>query len=134
MNEPATDEGVELWLDRGPRPYHPGERLTGYYRLAGWRDGGLTAIELSVLWYTAGQGEEDFFVHHFERSREPAVPAGVDATPHEFTCVLPASPLSYDGQIVRVCWAARLRGFFTRNRQRVVEAPFWLATEGGDDA
>lgn len=126
MSEQPADGGAELWVDQGQRRYAPGETLTGGYRLAGWREAGVVAIELSVLWYTAGQGEEDLFVHHFERKREANLPARSDEAPHRFECVLPASPLSYDGQIVKVCWAARLRGFFASGKQRVVEAPFGL--------
>lgn len=125
--QPIEEEGAQLWVDRGPRRYAPGELLTGGYRLTEWRDSELTSVELSVLWYTAGQGEEDFFVHHFERRKEPTLPVRHDETPYQFETVLPSSPLSYDGQIVKVCWAARLRGFFRGGRQRVVEAPFWLS-------
>lgn len=128
MNESELSGGAELWVDRGARRYAPGETVTGGYRLGNWRNEGLVAVEFSVLWYTAGQGEEDFFVCHFERRREPTVPALADEAPHVFAADLPASPLSYDGQIVKVCWAARLRGFFRGARQRVVETPFWLAT------
>ncbi|TWT98015.1 hypothetical protein Pla108_21700 [Botrimarina colliarenosi] len=127
MSETTELQAAELWVDRGARRYAPGELLTGGYRLAGWRDIELTAIELSVLWYTAGQGEEDFFVHHFERRREATLPVRRHETPHQFETFLPASPLSHDGQIVKVCWAVRLRGFFRGGRQRVIEAPFWLA-------
>lgn len=134
MREPTPDNEAELWLDRGAKRYAPGETLTGGFRLAEWREAGLQAVELSILWYTAGQGEEDFHVHHFVRRREAALPARIDETPHQFKTVLPASPLSYDGQIVKVCWTARLRGFFESARQRTVEAPFWLLLpeEAGD--
>ena len=123
------DNNAELWLVRGSRRYAPGDTLRGAYRLAAWRDAGLTAVELSVLWHTAGQGEEDYCVHHFERRREPVLPGRSNETPHRFRAVLPASPLSYDGQIVKVCWVVRLRGFLAGGRQRVVEAPFWLGVE-----
>ncbi len=128
MNEPVVeDEGAQLWVDRGARRYAPGELLTGGYRLADWRDDDLTAIEFSVLWYTAGQGEEDFFVHHFDRQKAAVLPKRHDETPYRFEVVMPASPLSYDGQIVKVCWAARLRAFFRSGKQRVIETPFWLS-------
>lgn len=126
MSEQHNEGEAELWVDHGERRYAPSQSLTGGFRLAGWREAGVTAVELSVLWYTAGQGEEDLFVHHFERKREAALPARLDEAPNRFECVLPGSPLSYNGQIVKVCWAARLRGFFPNGKQRVVEAPFWL--------
>lgn len=132
MSPSETD--AELWIDRGTRRYAPGETVTGGYRLSRWRDEGLLTVEFSILWYTAGQGEEDFHVHHFLRRKEAALPARTDEAPHAFATELPESPLSYDGQIVKVCWAARLRGFFESGRQRTVEAPFWLAAEGDRDA
>ena len=54
------------------------------------------------------------------------LPMRHDETPYRFEVLMPSSPLSYDGQIVKVCWAARLRGFFRGGRQRVIETPFWL--------
>lgn len=132
MSESTTIEGAELWLDRGSHRYSPGETLRGGYRLGEWRENELAAVELSVLWYTAGQGEEDFFVHHFERHKEATLPVRSDETPHVIETVLPVSPLSYDGQIVKLCWAIRLRGFFASGRQRVIETPFWLAVEAAE--
>lgn len=134
MTETVPDQEAEIWLDRGARRYRPGETLNGSFRLAEWRGAGLQAVELSVLWYTSGQGEEDFHVHHFLRRREAALPPRADEKPHHFKTVLPACPLSYDGQIVKVCWEARLRGFFEAGRQRTVAAPFLLSlAEDGTD-
>lgn len=138
MNEPLIEtEGAQLWVDRGSRQYAPGELVTGGYRLTEWREDDLTALEFSILWYTAGQGEEDFFVHHFDRCKAAVLPKRHDETPYRYEVVMPASPLSYDGRIVKICWAARLRGFFGGGRQRVVEAPFWLSlpsvTPAADD-
>ena len=133
MSEPYDDHGAEVWLDRAARRYAPGELLSGSYRLTGWRDEGLRTVELSVLWYTAGQGEEDFFVSYFDRRKEANLPARSDETPHRFETPLPASPLSHDGRIVKVCWAVRLRGFFGAGKQRVVETPFWLSHPSSSD-
>lgn len=129
MKDRSGMDDAELWLDRAPRRYAPGDRIVASYRLGGWRAAGLVAIETSLLWCTSGVGEEDFGVHFFERRRFDADEASDAAG--EFEAVLPPSPLSYDGHIVRVCWAARLRGFFARGRQRVVEAAFELGLESG---
>ncbi len=134
MSDSESIAGAEVWLDRGSKRYAPGEALRGGYRLGEWRDQELVAVELSVLWYTAGQGEEDFFVHHFERKKEATLPVRSDETPHLFDPVLPDSPLSYDGQIVKLCWAVRLRGFFGSGRQRVVETPFALMVDPSSKA
>lgn len=126
MSASAIEANAELWVERGSRRYLPGETLRGGYSLASWRHAGLAVVELSVLWHTAGQGEEDFFVHHFERFRAAQLPVVTGEAPYAFETVLPQSPHSYDGQIVRVCWTVRLRGHFRGGRRRVVEAPFAL--------
>jgi hypothetical protein len=87
---------------------------------------GARAAELSVLWYTAGKGEEDMAVHHFERVvDESAHPLDL-RLPRRFATVLPASPLSYDGQIVKVCWCVRLRVFMPQGQESIAEAAFRL--------
>lgn len=124
MKEDRSSEEVELWLDRGSRRYLPGDVITGHCHFESWRAEGLQAIELTLLWYTAGQGEEDFCVHHFQRHEIDELDA--DSKDFQYEAILPASPYSYDGEIVKVCWTVRLKGFFKQGRPRVVEAPFWL--------
>jgi hypothetical protein len=86
------------------------------------------AVELSILWYTAGKGEEDMAVHHFERLvDEPLRPLDL-RVPRRFATMLPASPLSYDGVIVKICWCVRLRVFLTPGQETMSEMPFRLGT------
>jgi hypothetical protein len=116
---------AKLILDAPNAQYQPGERLTGRFLVnaAQWQ---VRAAELSVLWYTAGKGEEDMAVHHFERLvDEPARPLDL-RVPRRFATVLPVSPLSYDGIIVKICWCARLRLFLPQGQESVVETPFRL--------
>ena len=124
MNQSILED-AELWVDRGSATYSPKEIITGQYNLSSWLEHGLEAIELTLLWYTAGQGEEDFCVHFYDRFEEEGLPRASNPV-GRFAVTLPASPPSYQGQIVKVCWAVRLRGFFKGVRQRVVEAPFML--------
>jgi hypothetical protein len=115
-----------LTLDTPTAQYQPGDRLTGRYMVDGGHPWAVRAAELSVLWYTAGKGEEDMAVHHFERLvDEPARPLDL-RVPRRFDTVLPTSPLSYDGQIVKVCWCVRLRLFLPRGQESLVETPFRL--------
>jgi hypothetical protein len=66
------------------------------------------------------------FVHHFERRvDESARPLDL-RVPQRFATDLPASPFSYDGAIVKVCWCARLRIFLPQGQESVVEVPFRL--------
>jgi hypothetical protein len=84
----------------------------------------VRAAELSVLWYTAGQGEEDFSVHYFDRLvDEPGRPLDL-RVPRRFATELPQSPWSYDGQIVKVCWCVRLRLSLLHGQESLTEVAF----------
>jgi len=119
---------VRLSLDAPTAQYQSGDRLTGRYLIDSMQPWTVRAAELSVLWYTAGAGEEDMAVHHFERVvDDPARPLDL-RVPRRFATVLPASPLSYDGHIVKVCWCVRLRLFPQQGQETVAEAAFRLGS------
>ncbi len=121
-----TAGALRITLDSPTAHYQAGDQLSGRFLLEGQRLGGLRAAELSVLWYTAGQGDEDMSVHHFERLvDEPNRPLDL-RVPRRFSTQLPASPLSYDGHIVKVCWCVRLRLFLPHGQEAVTELPFRL--------
>jgi hypothetical protein len=127
MSEPR----IVLELDEHHGPYWPGEIISGQFRLEACETHDVRAMELSVLWYTVGQGEEDLAVHHFaRRSAEESTDVHsqrFDLAPHQrFKVVLPNSPLSYDGILVKIRWAVRLRAFLAQGREIVVEKPFQL--------
>jgi hypothetical protein len=84
-------------------------------------------VEHSILWYTEGKGEEDLGIHFFDRvAGEPAATAA-DGTV-SFGTRLPASPLSYEGVIVKIRWCARIRLFFATSRDFVSEHVFEMGT------
>jgi hypothetical protein len=117
---------IRLTLDDPAAHYRPGARLSGRYMVEGGPSWATRAAELSVLWYTAGKGDEDMAVHWFERIvDEPSRPLDL-RVPHRFTTELPLSPLSYDGQIVKVCWCVRLRLFLAIGQESIAEAHFRL--------
>jgi len=117
---------VQLTLDAPGGNYRPGEDLVGRYQVDASRSWPVRAAELSVVWYTAGKGEEDFAVHHFERLvDDPAQPLDL-RMPRRFATPLPLSPLSYDGRIVKICWCVRLRLFLPQGQETVQEAAFRL--------
>jgi hypothetical protein len=58
---------------------------------------------------------------------EPARPLDL-RVPHRFATILPPSPLSYDGQIVKVCWCVRLRLFLPQGQETLAEVPFQLGS------
>ena len=122
MREPL----VRIRLDGNGRVYRPGETLSGEYRLAGIAPGETKAVEVSVLWQTEGKGDEDLAVHDFRRlSPEDGHPID-PRRPGRFSTVLPNSPLSYRGVIVKIRWCVRVRVFLTRGREVLGEVPFRL--------
>ena len=122
MNDPM----VTIRFDGNGRAYQPGETLSGEYRLESIRREDVKAVEVSVLWHTDGKGDEDLAVHDFRRlSAEDG--DWIDArSPGRFSTVLPKSPLSYRGVIVKLRWCVRVRVFLARDREVVGELPFQL--------
>jgi hypothetical protein len=119
-------DAVRITFDSPTSQYQPGDRLSGRYMVEGAHIRPARAVELSVLWYTAGKGEEDMEVHHFERlADEPSRPLDL-RVPRRFTTVLPTSPLSYDGVIVKVCWCVRVRVFLPQGQEMLNETSFRL--------
>jgi len=112
---------VAVQFDRADRRYEPGAECHVRYRIEGLGEERIRAIEHSLLWYTEGKGEEDLGVHFFQRIDEHDLPATGAA---EFAVRLPASPLSYEGVIVKVRWCARVRIFFLAGRDFVSEHVF----------
>jgi len=121
-----TSPNIRLTLDHPAAQYQPGEELVGRYLVEGAQPSNPRAVELSVLWYTAGKGDEDMAVHHFERLVDQPTQALDLRVPHRFSVVLPASPLSYDGHIIKVCWCVRLRLFLPQGQETLAEIPFRL--------
>ena len=122
MKEPL----VRIRLDGNGRIYRPGETLSGEYRLEGIASQDIRAVEVSVLWHTEGKGDEDLAVHDFRRL---SVENGdqIDLLrPGRFSTVLPNSPLSYRGVLVKIRWCVRVRVFLTRGREVLGEVPFRL--------
>ena len=122
MNEPM----VLIRLDDNGRAYRPGETLSGEYRVESLPSDEVKAIELSVLWYTEGKGDEDMAVHEFKRfARDDG--DWIDLRrPSRFTTILPASPLSYDGVILKINWCVRVRVFPRQGKEVLGELPFVL--------
>ena len=54
-----------------------------------------------MLWYTEGKGDEDMAVHEFWRRDIDEANPIEPSRPEPFAVVLPNSPLSYEGRIVK---------------------------------
>ncbi len=122
MNAPQ----LRLQLDDRPRAYQPGDLLAGRLGVEGIPPGEVRAVEISVLWQTEGKGDEDLSIHYFERI-EPQDGSPIDLhQPRRFSTVLPNSPLSYDGLIVKIGWRVRARVFLVRGKELSDELAFHL--------
>jgi hypothetical protein len=123
-----SEESVRILLDGNRRVYHPGDVLSGEYQVDSLKWIEPTAVEISVLWYTEGQGDEDLAVHHFERINT-FEQSGIDfRRPQRFSTRLPPSPLTYQGVIVKIGWCVRVRVFLPRGKELVGEASFQLGS------
>ena len=122
MNEPE----IIIRLDENGRSYLPGATLSGEYRIEALEGHSLQAVEVSVLWYSEGKGDEDLAVHEFWRKDANSGELGDPRRPDRFSTTLPQSPLSYDGQIVKIRWCVRVRAIFKRGRDLLAQKLFRL--------
>ena len=120
MSEPE----IIIRLDENGRIYSPGATLSGEYRIEAVEGQSLQAVEVSVLWYSEGKGDEDLAVHEFWRKDADSGELGDPRRPDRFSTSLPQSPLSYEGQIVKIRWCVRVRVIFKRGRDLVAQRPF----------
>ncbi len=114
---------IDVQFDRPGRRYDAAAPLVVHSRVGGVDPESVRALELSVVWYTEGKGEEDLAVHAFERivDRDALLAA---LAGHDFETRLPASPLTYEGVIVKIRWCVRVRVFYAAGRDYVSEQEF----------
>lgn len=122
MNRPS----LTIQLERHNGLYFPGETLRAEVHLRNPDAVVIQSLEISVLWYTVGQGEEDIAVHFFRREETTKTASVSSDQPLLVECALPESPLSYGGLIVKVCWCVRARMFLEHGREVIEETPFRL--------
>jgi len=122
MNEPR----VTIRFDGDARVYQPGETLSGEYQLDSILPSQIKVIEVSVLWYSEGKGDEDLAVHDFQRLAREEGDWIDTGRPGRFSTTLPNSPLSYEGLIVKLRWCVRVRVFMERGKDVLGELPFEL--------
>jgi hypothetical protein len=83
-------------------------------------------VELSILWYTEGKGDEDLVVHFFERRVVADADDGDLRRLYRFQTELPNSPLTYSGEILKIRWCGRVRIFLRRGKELFFDQPFQL--------
>jgi hypothetical protein len=120
---------ISITLDgRGSRVYQPGETLAGGYWFNSVGGDDIKAVECSILWHSEGKGSEDLGVHAFWRL---AVDNGdwIDPRrPCRFSSILPRSPLTYDGILIKIRWLVRVRLFLSDGRETIEDLPFRLGS------
>ena len=122
----TKDVSIAIELDDGSRIYRPGETLSGRYMIDCDDPHRIKAIEASVLWRTEGKGDEDMAVHDLWR-RDAADELQFDLRrPEPFAATLPNTPLSYDGQIIKLLWCVRVRVLLYRGKDVVRDLAFRL--------
>jgi hypothetical protein len=120
---------VSIKIDNRQAPHAPGETLAGEYQIDAVEAAELSAVELSVLWYTEGKGDEDLGIHYFERRTDEDSQNNAPLTElRRFSVALPASPLSYEGVLIKLRWCVRVRVFLKSGRNYFGELPFRLGT------
>lgn len=108
--------------------YAAGDLLRCTWQVNRLADNSPQGLELSVLWYTEGKGDEDLTVHYFHRwSASRLLELDLDQ-PQHFETRLPESPTTYNGHLFRIRWCARMRLFLSGGGVNgagiVVQQPF----------
>jgi len=119
---------VSLRLIGESRVYQPGDTLTGEYFVHCADPREIKAVEVSALWFTEGKGDEDLAVHQFDRTANDNGHFVDFRQTRRFETVLPRSPLSYDGAILKIQWCVRVRVFLGKGKELVAERPFRLGS------
>jgi hypothetical protein len=124
-----SQPAIRLTLCDPNSMYLAGGELTAKWRISRVQVDELQGLEISVLWHTEGKGDEDLHVHHFQRIGDARLrEIGVE-NEQSIQCVLPATPLSYHGQLIRLSWCVRMRLYLEDGRDIVSESPFYLVTQ-----
>jgi len=122
MNEPQ----INISIDGNRRLFQPGEIIAGDVSLKSFDAAAVKAVEISVLWYTEGKGDEDLDVREFRRIAADDMTWSQFNRPIRFEAVLPNSPLSYEGTLLKIRWCVRVRVFPNHGREVSDEVPFVL--------
>jgi hypothetical protein len=124
--KPATEPLIALRICSPTCTFRPGDRLQCEYQIDAVQPTEIQAVEVSVLWYTEGKGDEDLGVHHFERYTPSDAIDGDLRQLHPVETILPPTPLSYHGAILKIRWCVRVRLFWGRGKETTLDRAFQL--------
>ena len=113
MGQPS----VQVRISNNRTHFMPRDVLECEYSLDNVDDDDIQAIETSVIWMTEGKGDEDLGVHFFGRRRKNQMRDGDLGALYRFKTVLPLSPGSYDGHLIKIRWKIRVRVFLSQGRE-----------------
>ena len=123
----------EARLELAATAYRPGGELAGAFVIPGGPPAGTRSVEFSVLWHTSGKGTEDIGVVYYRAWKADDDTLAAMPNPYTFAVPLPRAPWSYDGELVKIHWLARLRLRFGEpghTREVVRDAEFTLTPAG----
>ena len=122
-----SDPAVIIRLDGNGRVYQPGETLSGEYHVEAAATDEVRAIEASVSVVQRRERATRTLPSTSSGGRTPTAAIGsIPQRPQRFSTTLPRSPLSYDGQIVKIRWCMRVRAFLQRGKEVVEQKVFRL--------
>ena len=124
------ETSVSIRFETDVPEYLPSDFLSGDYSIRLTPDDEVQAIEASVIWVTEGKGEEDIGVHFFQRRNRNAINQDTLSQPQRFSTVLPASPRTYAGKILKVHWCVRVRLFLVSGHEITKDREFILGRCG----
>jgi hypothetical protein len=108
--------------------YMPNQELRFQFTIRDLDIGLISAIEASVVWVTDGKGNEDLGVHFFQRLTGEAISDRDWSEPQSLSTILPESPLSYEGRLLKIRWCIRVRLYLNDGNELVAQEPFYLGT------
>jgi hypothetical protein len=124
---------VEILIDGNRDRFLRGETISGEINVR-FLSGGKppSRLELSILWQTEGKGNVDIGVINFESlmPQSAGVNRGIEATGpihSRFSAELPAIPLSYHGNLLKIHWFVRVRVAYPKSDELVFEKPFLMS-------
>ena len=109
------------------RQYQPGDRMRCSYQVDAITADVMQSVEASILWITSGKGEEDMGIHEFHRRLRNDQDPDLRSL-HQFETLLPKSPLSFGGTIVKLHWLARVKLFLQEGSSYTQDLSFQLGS------
>ena len=132
-NDSPTDVRINLFLDSKDYIYHPGDCLTGSYRILDVKADEINSIETSVFWRTEGKGDEDVKIVDYRFQSRQLEDWINPYKPGKIETVLPSAPLSYEGQIIKIRWVVQVKMTLVSGEQVLAERVFWLRKNSKTD-